>query len=113
MAVIRSHPAIPAAAGVLEPPAIPAGAPLFHVGSVPVYGDAILAPMDGFSDWPYRSLCSTLGSAMSYTEFVNAQFILHAPDQLDLRLNSMRLNARWSFKSTAIQPTRLPKRRCG
>jgi tRNA-dihydrouridine synthase B len=86
MPVTRSHLPIPAAAGRLEPPAIAAGAPLFHVGSVPVYGDAILAPMDGFSDWPYRSLCSALGSAMSYTEFVNAQFILHAPDQLDLRL---------------------------
>jgi nifR3 family TIM-barrel protein len=48
------------------------------VGDVPVYGDAILAPMDGFSDWPFRSLCSALGSAMSYTEFVRAEFIVQA-----------------------------------
>jgi tRNA-dihydrouridine synthase B len=42
---------------------------------VPVYGDAVLAPMDGFSDWPFRSLCSVLGSAMSYTEFVPSEAI--------------------------------------
>jgi tRNA-dihydrouridine synthase B len=59
--------------------------PLFHVGRVPVYGDAILAPMDGFSDWPFRSLCSALGSAMSYTEFVKAQFIVRAFEHMGTR----------------------------
>jgi len=34
--------------------------------------------MDGFSDWPFRSLCHALGSAMSYTEFVRAEFIVRA-----------------------------------
>tara|TARA_B100000686_G_scaffold303628_1_gene340612 strand:+ start:225 stop:1217 length:993 start_codon:yes stop_codon:yes gene_type:complete len=45
--------------------------PSFRVGGVPVYGDLILSPMAGFSDLPYRSICRSLGSAMSYTEFVN------------------------------------------
>ncbi|MHB8776812.1 MAG: tRNA-dihydrouridine synthase, partial [Anaerolineales bacterium] len=48
----------------------------FHVRDVPIYGDAILAPMDGYSDWPFRSLCRELGSAMSYTEFVKVEKIL-------------------------------------
>ncbi|HRF49943.1 MAG TPA: tRNA-dihydrouridine synthase [Anaerolineales bacterium] len=43
----------------------------FHIGPVPVHGRAILAPMDGFSDLPFRLICRELGSAMSYTEFVN------------------------------------------
>jgi nifR3 family TIM-barrel protein len=60
-------------------------APLFHVRDVPVYGDAILSPMDGFSDWPFRSLCSALGSAMSYTEFVKAQFIVRAFEHMGTR----------------------------
>jgi tRNA-dihydrouridine synthase B len=59
--------------------------PLFKVGHVPVYGDALLAPMDGFSDWPFRSLCSALGSAMSYTEFVKAQFIVRAFEHMGTR----------------------------
>jgi nifR3 family TIM-barrel protein len=32
--------------------------------------------MDGYSDWPFRSLCRKLGSAMSYTEFVKVEKIL-------------------------------------
>ena len=50
--------------------------PAFHIREVPIYGDAILAPMDGYSDWPFRSLCRALGSAMSYTEFVKVEKIL-------------------------------------
>lgn len=47
------------------------------VGPVPVHGDLILSPMDGFSDQPFRSLCRELGSAISYTEFINAIDILN------------------------------------
>jgi nifR3 family TIM-barrel protein len=32
--------------------------------------------MDGFSDMPFRSLCRELGSAMSYTEFINVLDVL-------------------------------------
>jgi nifR3 family TIM-barrel protein len=53
--------------------------PTFQVGSIPVYGDLILSPMDGYSSWPFRSLCRELGSAMSYTEFVNVRDILARP----------------------------------
>ena len=60
--------------------------PSFHIREIPVYGDAILAPMDGFSDWPFRSICSRLGSAMSYTEFVRAQHIVMAYRQMGPRL---------------------------
>jgi tRNA-dihydrouridine synthase B len=47
----------------------------FHVGSIPVRGDLVLAPMDGFTDWPFRLICRELGSAMAYTEFVNVDEI--------------------------------------
>lgn len=46
-------------------------APAFCVRDIPVYGDTILSPMDGYSDLPFRTICRELGSAMSYTEFVN------------------------------------------
>ena len=45
--------------------------PTFRVRDIPIFGDLILAPMDGYSDMPFRLLCRELGSAMSYTEFVN------------------------------------------
>jgi len=44
--------------------------PAFHVRHIPVYGDLILSPMDGYSDLPFRLICRELGSAMSYTEDV-------------------------------------------
>ena len=47
--------------------------PYFFARDVPVYGDLMLAPMDGYSDMPFRSLCRELGSAMSYTEFVSVE----------------------------------------
>jgi tRNA-dihydrouridine synthase B len=49
---------------------------VFWIGGLPVYGDLILSPMDGFSDLPFRSVCRGLGSALSYTEFINALDIL-------------------------------------
>jgi tRNA-dihydrouridine synthase B len=64
----------------------PGRPPLFKVRNVPVYGDALLAPMDGFSDWPFRSLCRANGSAMSYTEFVRAHNVVHAFKHMAARL---------------------------
>jgi tRNA-dihydrouridine synthase B len=55
--------------------------PSFYVRDLPIYGDAILAPMDGYSDWPFRSLCRELGSAMSYTEFVQVEKVLSRSKQ--------------------------------
>jgi len=71
--------------------------PTFMIGDVPIYGDLILAPMDGFTDLPLRGLCRRLGSAMSVTEFINTLDVLenhprypkrHAfePDQRPLSL---------------------------
>jgi len=48
----------------------------FFVRDIPILGNLILAPMDGYSDLPFRLLCRELGSAMSYTEFINALDIL-------------------------------------
>jgi nifR3 family TIM-barrel protein len=50
--------------------------PSFFIGSIPIHGDLILSPMDGYSDLPFRAMCRERGSAMSYTEFINALDIL-------------------------------------
>ncbi|MGE5251349.1 MAG: tRNA dihydrouridine synthase [Bacteroidota bacterium] len=61
--------------------------PAFLIREIPIYGDAILAPMDGYSDWPFRSLCRELGSAMSYTEFVKVEKILSRSKQPRAKLH--------------------------
>jgi nifR3 family TIM-barrel protein len=60
--------------------------PAFHVDTIPVHGDVILSPMDGISDWPFRSICRELGSAMSYTEFVSAVDIFAKPESVASKL---------------------------
>lgn len=58
----------------------------FLVGGVAVRGKLILAPMDGISDLPFRVLTRRLGSAMSYTEFINSMDVVNhykfLPDRL-------------------------------
>ncbi len=61
-------------------------APTFTIGDLPIYGDSILAPMDGYSDQPFRGLARQLGSAISYTEFVNAMDVLNRPHYVLPRL---------------------------
>ncbi len=56
--------------------------PNFYVRDVPIYGDVILAPMDGISDMPFRILCREYGSAMSYTEFTSAAGILSGAERV-------------------------------
>ncbi len=60
--------------------------PSFWVREIPVYGDLILAPMDGVSDLPFRQLTRQLGSAMSYTEFVNAIDVVQSHPTIERRL---------------------------
>ncbi len=56
-------------------------APDFMLRDIPIYGDLILAPMDGFSDIPFRTLCRRFGSSMSYTGFVNAIPLIQGDEQ--------------------------------
>lgn len=56
--------------------------PTFSVRNIPVYGDLVLSPMAGFSDLPYRLICREYGSAMSYSEFVSAEGLVHANERV-------------------------------
>jgi len=55
--------------------------PTFAVGTVPIHGELILAPLAGYSDQPYRSICRRMGSAMSYTEFVSAHGVMRGNER--------------------------------
>ena len=71
------------------PEGLPSGDdfPTFWVGNIAIYGDLMLSPMDGYSDWPFRSLCRELGSSISYTEFVNVDDVLNRPDYVAPKLH--------------------------
>lgn len=83
--------------------------PKFSVGPVPVYGDLILSPMEGFSDLPYRSLCREMGSAMSYTEFINTLEILHRQPQVQQKIAYLAEERPLVFQIFDNDPERLLK----
>lgn len=62
------------------------GIPTFFIRDLPIHGDLILAPMDGFTDLPFRGLCRRLGSAISVTEFINALDVLENHPRYQHRL---------------------------
>jgi len=51
--------------------------PAFTIGHVAVHGKVILAPMSGYSDLPFRTICRRLGSAMSYTSCISDDAVIH------------------------------------
>jgi nifR3 family TIM-barrel protein len=81
--------------------------PDFFVGDIPIFGDTILSPMDGYSDLPFRGLCRRLGSAMSYTEFINAIDVINGHPHLDLRLTYEEFERPVAFQLFDDDPDRL------
>lgn len=57
--------------------------PVFYIKTIPIFGRFILAPMDGFTDAPMRQLSRSFGSAVSYSEFVNAMDVVHGHPHLN------------------------------
>ena len=60
--------------------------PSFKIGEIPIYGDLILAPMEGISDAPFRALTRHLGSALSVSEFINTLNLSHSKISVQNRL---------------------------
>ncbi len=83
--------------------------PNFHIRDVPIYGDTILAPMDGYSDWPFRSLCRELGSAMSYTEFIKVEKILSRSKQPAKRMYFTEIERPITFQIYGDSPSMILK----
>ncbi len=61
--------------------------PAFSIGSIPIKGKLILAPMDGYTDLPFRLICRRWGSACSYSEFINAMDLEGRHPHIAERLN--------------------------
>ncbi|MEN6571302.1 MAG: tRNA dihydrouridine synthase DusB [Anaerolineaceae bacterium] len=60
--------------------------PAFFIGKIPVYGKVILAPMDGFTDYPFRQIAHQYGNALSYTEFINCIDVTYGHPHLQKKL---------------------------
>ena len=92
---------------MLEPTSKSLADPTFRVRDIPVYGDTILSPMDGVSDWPFRSLCRNLGSALSYTEFVRAEDVLQGRKLVYKRLTYEKAERPVAFQVYGDDPDKI------
>jgi nifR3 family TIM-barrel protein len=81
--------------------------PAFFIRDIPIHGDTILSPMDGYSDLPFRTMCRRLGSAISYTEFVNCLDVVHNTGDLALRLQYAEWERPITFQIFDDDPERM------
>lgn len=81
--------------------------PTFFVGNIPVFGNLILSPMDGLSERPFRSLVRKLGSAMSYTEFINAIDVLADTQRIQKKIAFYEFERPIVFQIFDDDPARL------
>jgi len=72
--------------------------PVITIGSVPIRGDLILAPMAGYSDQPFRLICRELGSAASIIPCILDDGLLY-----DSRRTEELLRSLPEERPTAIQ----------
>ena len=78
--------------------------PVFHIGSIPVFGNLILAPMDGICDQPTRALFREMGSAVTYTEFINVMDVPARLNNLYRRISFTPMERPLGFQLYGSQP---------
>lgn len=54
----------------------------FYIQHVEIKGRVLLAPMDGYTDFPFRMLCRRFGSALNTSEFINGIDVVHGHPHL-------------------------------
>lgn len=53
---------------------------------LPIKGCVLLAPMDGYTDYPFRLVCRDLGSTASITEFLDTNDIINRPAYIEKKI---------------------------
>ncbi len=81
--------------------------PTFNIGKVPVYGQVILAPMDGYTDLPFRLLCCQQGSAASISEFINGIDVKNGHPHLQTKLEFLDSERPFAYQLFDDDPDRL------
>jgi tRNA-dihydrouridine synthase B len=81
--------------------------PIFQIGSIPITGRLVLAPMDGYSDSPFRSFTRQMGSAISYSEFINSIDVLNTSPSLEQRISFTAIERPIGFQLLDDNPDRM------
>ncbi len=81
--------------------------PNFYIGTIPIFGDLILAPMDGITDVVFRGICRQLGSAMTVSEFINTIDVIQNSTHFMPRTAFTEAQRPFSLQLLDDQPERL------
>ena len=79
----------------------------FYIGPVQIHGRLLLAPMDGYTDSPFRSLCREFGSALSTSEFVNGIDVKYGHPHLKYKTEFSAHERPFSYQVFDDDPARL------
>jgi nifR3 family TIM-barrel protein len=83
--------------------------PTFYIGITPIYGKYILAPMDGYTDHPFRLICRQQGSAISVSEFINGIDIANGHPHLESKLKFSDEERPFAYQIFDDNPERMLK----
>jgi len=81
--------------------------PSFFIGNVPINGRVILAPMDGYTDLPFRLLCRRQGSAASISEFINGIDVENGHPHLNTKIKFSDEERPFAYQLFDDNPDRL------
>jgi len=81
--------------------------PVIYIGSFAIQSAAVLAPMAGISDLPFRSLCRRLGAGLATGEMLTAETRLWHTAKSRLRLPTPAGNAPCSVQIVGADPAQL------
>jgi nifR3 family TIM-barrel protein len=59
--------------------------PAFHIRDLPIGGPLVLAPMSGYNDRPFRTLCREFGASLVYTGLISVKAIVYGDEPLGNR----------------------------
>lgn len=78
----------------------------FTIGNVQIPGRLLLAPMDGYTDSPFRILCRDFGSALSTSEFINGIDVMHGHPHLKNKIAFTDYERPFSYQVFDDDPAR-------
>ena len=80
---------------------------MFHIGPYAIEGCAVLAPMAGITDQPFRNLCRQQGAALAVSEMVTSQTHLWQSRKSQNRLNTAGENGLRSVQIAGSEPNQM------
>jgi len=78
--------------------------PDFLISTIPIRGRLVLAPMDGISDQPFRTICRKMGSAFSVTEFINVKDVPQSREDVARRTSYTKVERPVGFQLYGRDP---------